>query len=58
MDGEHSEYDWLVQNRSGWIRALQTLIVSGNRQYDVLRIAKSAEQADVYFDITEYFGKF
>lgn len=57
VDGVQSEYDWLAQNRPGWRAKAQALIVNGARKYDVLHIAKGSQSTDLFFDITEYFGK-
>ena len=57
-DGIQSEYDWLAAHRPGWRAHAQSLVVRGNRQYDVLHIVKGSQTADLFFDITEYFGKF
>jgi len=57
IDGVQSEYDWLAANRPGWRAMSQELIVRGNRQYDLLHIAKGSQKADLFFDITEYYGK-
>jgi hypothetical protein len=58
VDGVPSEYDWLAANRPGWKAMGQSLISGGSRKFDVLHITNGSQQADVYFDITEYFGKF
>lgn len=57
IDGVKSEYDWLAANRPGWKASAQSLIAQGSRFYDALHITNGSQQADVYFDITEYFGK-
>ena len=57
MDGVPSEYDWLAANRPGWRATGQSLIANGSRMYDLLHIENGSQKADVYFDITEYFGK-
>ncbi len=57
VDGVTSEYDWLAANRPGWKAISQSLISQGSRYYDALHITNGSQQADVYFDITEYFGK-
>jgi hypothetical protein len=57
-DGIQSEYDWLAANRPGWRAIAQSLVVNGSRKYDVFHIAKGSQTADLFFDITEYFGKF
>jgi hypothetical protein len=58
MDGVQSEYDWLARNRPGWRTESQGLVTKGNRQFDVLNIVKGGQRAQVWFDITGYFGKF
>lgn len=57
-DGVKSEYDWLATHRPGWRAVGQALLTKGNRQYDVLHTVGGGQSVDVYFDISEYFGKF
>lgn len=58
FDGVKSEYDWLAINRPGWERTEVALVNNGGRVYDVLTIRKGGQTAKIYFDITEYFGKY
>lgn len=57
-DGVQTEYDWLAKYMPGWQATNQTLITKNGRAYDVLDVTKSGAKKAVYFDITEYFGKF
>lgn len=57
-DGVQTEYDWLAKYMPGWHATEQALITKNGRAYDVLYVTKSGAKKAVYFDITEYFGKF
>lgn len=56
-DGVQSEYDWLATHRPGWRPVYQYLLEKRPRLYDMLEISKGGQTAQVYFDITDYFGK-
>jgi hypothetical protein len=57
--GVHSEYDWLRKKYPGYKMKQQSLQSSGGKSYDVLAIrTKDGKDLDVWFDITEFFGKF
>ena len=57
--GVHSEYDWLRKKYPGYQMKRQSLQSAGGKSYDVLAIhTKDGKDLDVWFDITEFFGKF
>ena len=58
-EGVRAEYAWLEQHYPGYQRKSQALIQCGERPADQLSIVTAdGESIDVYFDISEYFGKF
>jgi len=58
IDGVQSEYDWLAKFRPGWSPTNQALVHSGGRVYDRLNITKAGQKAEIWFDISGYFGRF
>ncbi|WP_153796884.1 hypothetical protein [Foetidibacter luteolus] len=59
IQGVAKEYEWLREHYPGYSMVKQTLQHRDKKSYDVLSI-KTAEgqQKDIYFDITNFFGKF
>lgn len=61
--GVAKEYEWVRkhfgQPNVDWILVFQQLLDEGDRFYDLLhiRLADGTEK-DIYFDITDFFGKF
>ena len=61
--GVAKEYEWVRkhfgQPNVDWILGFQQLLDEGDRFYDLLhiRLADGTEK-DIYFDITDFFGKF
>jgi hypothetical protein len=57
--GVDAEYAWLRQNYPGYHMERQSLTFNNGKSYDILKI-KTAEgkKKDVYFDISNFFGKF
>jgi hypothetical protein len=57
--GIKSEYAWLAKNHPGYKMRQQSLKAKDGKRYDVLEITtKEGKDVEVYFDITEFFGKF
>ena len=57
--GIHAEYAWIKEHWPGSRRGKQGLLTKNDRIYDVLTFTDSAgQERTLYFDITEYFGKF
>ena len=56
-DGVESEYIWLDQHFHGYTGDGQALLQDGKRIYDLLTIHQSGKKYEIYFDITDYFGK-
>jgi len=61
-DGVPAEYDYLNatlgKRGTDWISLGQSLQHHNNKSFDVIHVVKQKDTMDVYFDITEFFGKF
>jgi hypothetical protein len=58
-EGVAAEKDWLREHMSGWVMVSQALIEEGSKAYDGLTVRSgSGEERVIYFDITNFFGKF
>jgi hypothetical protein len=57
-DGVQAEYDWLAQNRDGAQVLEQALLSEGDRMFDMLTIRWQGREEQVFFDITDFFGRF
>jgi hypothetical protein len=57
-DGVASEYDWIEKMRPGAEVLGQALVQEGNRVYDAITIRTGGKEEVIYFDITDFFGKF
>jgi hypothetical protein len=57
-DGVASEYDWIGRMRPGAQIVEQALIQNGERFYDAITIRVGGKDEVIYFDITDFFGKF
>lgn len=63
-DGIAAEYAYVAtlygQVRSNWNLVAQYSSSKNNKQYDVLKIklTKNDQIVEIYFDITEFYGKF
>jgi pyruvoyl-dependent arginine decarboxylase (PvlArgDC) len=63
QDGIPAEYHFLEKKygkqQVGWKLIRQSLMHQGGKHYDLMQIElKNGTKKDVYFDITEFFGKF
>ena len=63
MIGISAEYKFITsrygQKDVEWTREIQSVMRSGNRQYDVVLIKlKDGQEKSFYFDITKFYGKF
>ena len=56
--GVRAEYDYLKEKFPGYVMVKQSLQNHEGRTYDVLDIKTKDGPKSVYFDITEFFGKF
>jgi hypothetical protein len=57
-EGIQAEYDWLAQNRQGAQVLEQALLNEGDRMFDMLTIRWQGREEQVFFDITDFFGRF
>jgi hypothetical protein len=56
--GIKAEYNWLAINYPGYTTNSQSLSMNEKRPYDILFITtKDGAKKEVYFDISNYFGK-
>lgn len=59
MTGVDAEYDYIAQHYPGYHRGKQSLNSHGKRRFDVLEFTTGdGKKMTIYFDITEFFGKF
>jgi len=57
--GVDAEYAWLAKKYPGYKMTRQSLMRDKGKKYDMLEIKTTdGKQLEVYFDITDYFGKF
>ena len=57
-EGVAAEYKWLREKYPGYKLIEQSLSNEGKKHYDILKIqTKEGEEKSIYFDITNFFGK-
>lgn len=56
--GVDAEYKWIRKNYPGATVLGQSLVFHNDKPYDILKIKYKGNTKDVYFDISNYFGKF
>lgn len=57
--GVHAEYAWIKEHYPGYQMVNQSLMNKDKKPYDVINIKTSSGQAKaIYFDISNFFGKF
>lgn len=57
--GVNAEYKWLKDNYPGCTTKGQALVFNNKRPYDILTIkTKDGEEKKIYFDISNFYGKF
>ena len=57
--GVNAEYDWLRKHYPGYKFKKQSLNFHEKKYYDILSIVTGeGEKKDIYFDISNFFGKF
>ena len=57
--GVHAEYEWIKNHYPGYKRGMQALTHNKNKPYDIISITTSeGKEIDVYFDISNFYGKF
>ena len=58
MKGVSAEYEWLDKNYPGYVSEGQALLYNNSRPYDKINIkTKDGKHISVYFDISNFFGK-
>lgn len=57
-EGDMAEYAYLAKAFRGWTQRGQALKVKEGRKYDVQTIIKDGASKEIYFDITDFFGKY
>jgi hypothetical protein len=58
LEGVSAEYDWLAQKSPGYKRKFQSLTKCAGQAADKVTIqTASGDTVDVYFDISNFFGK-
>jgi hypothetical protein len=58
-EGGRAEYAWIAARYPGYQREMQALMQCNGHAADQLRIRTAAgREVDVFFDISEYFGRF
>jgi len=58
MEGVAAEYKWLREQYPGHKVIKQSLSNEGKKHYDIIQIqTKEGEEKSIYFDITNFFGK-
>lgn len=59
MEGVRAEYQWLAAKHPGYERQMQSLSTCNDKPADILKIRTAdGRVVEVYFDISEYFGRF
>ena len=57
--GVKAEYDWIKKNHPGWKLVTQSVVNKKGKLYDKMDFQTPEGQAvTLYFDITDFFGKF
>ena len=57
--GVDAEYLWLKKNYPGYKLKQQSLNFHNKKPYDILSIeTKEGEEKEIYFDISNFYGKF
>lgn len=58
-DGIKAEYEWIRKNYPGYKLKSQSLQTRGKKVYDVLTIITAdGKKKEIYFDISNFFGKY
>ena len=56
--GIDAEYAWLRKYRPGWVKGAQALLNENDKYYDRIDlITPQGENKTIFFDITDFFGK-
>lgn len=58
LDGVMKEAEWIRENYPGYEKVAQIIDDGNGRIYDKIIIRRGKKQFELYFDITEWFGRF
>lgn len=58
MTGVRAEYEYLARHFPGYTKGKQSLLKQDGRIYDLLEFTVRDQKKAIYFDITDFFGKF
>jgi len=56
--GVAAEYKWIAKHYPSWSVASQALTFHEKKAYDIITIKKKGNTKKIYFDISNFFGKF
>jgi len=57
FEGVSAEHEWIKAHYPGWRWDSQYLLNREGRVYDMIEISNGGEKREIYFDITDWFGK-
>jgi hypothetical protein len=57
FEGVRAEHKWIQARYPGWNWDTQYLVNHEGRVYDMIEISRGSEHRQVYFDISNWFGK-
>lgn len=57
-EGVAAESQWMRKVHPGWVKGTQGLFQKNGRHYDRIDYTNRGEKLTIYFDITDFFGKF
>ena len=56
--GVAAEYKWIGKHYPGYKMIMQSLAYNDGKPYDIIKIKYKGKTMNIYFDISNYFGKF
>lgn len=57
-DGIRAEYRWLQEHYPGYKMKQQALMMHEGKPYDLLTFKQKGKTSKIYFDISNFFGKY
>ena len=57
IEGVRAEHKWVQTHFPGWHWDMQGVINHDGRVFDIINISRGSEQREIYFDISNWFGK-
>jgi hypothetical protein len=59
LKGVKAEYEWIANHYTNYKVKMQALNIHNNKPYDIITITQvNGEDVGLYFDISNYYGKF